>query len=78
MQEEIEAKRETAARARRVLAQLSRAEDRERLKRHADELDAQADELEREMRDQKRLHDARSPTSKEGPPPAGLSRNRSK
>ena len=43
---QIKAKRESAARARRLAGQFGTAEDRDRALHFADEMDAQADELE--------------------------------
>jgi hypothetical protein len=45
--QQVKAKREAAARARRLAGQFGTAEDRERALRFAEEMDAQADELER-------------------------------
>jgi hypothetical protein len=44
--QQVKAKREAAARARRLAGQFGTVEDRDRALRFADEMDAQADELE--------------------------------
>jgi hypothetical protein len=56
--EQIRMKREAAQRARRLAAQFSSAEDRDRAQAFAEEVDAQADELERAFSDDTGLQPA--------------------